>query len=201
MDKEIVTITGISGFLGSQVCLQFLQDGCYKVRGTVRSKTNEKKIGPLRQAFGELFDQLELVEADLTKPESITKALEGTNYVVHTASPFWVQEPKNKDDMIKPAVEGTMCVCRAAAANKVKRIVLTSSTVSVMERKDFKDGKVFTKDDWSEVECCGVYSESKVLAEKAAWDHQKSLPEEDRYELVVCNPGLIFGPSLVKEPF
>ena len=47
-DKPIVVITGISGFVGSWCCLKFLQNGSFKVRGTVRSKTNEKKIAPLR---------------------------------------------------------------------------------------------------------------------------------------------------------
>ena len=56
MEKEIVVITGISGFVGSQVCLSFLKDGTYKVRGTVRSKTNAKKIDPLKTAFGEHFE-------------------------------------------------------------------------------------------------------------------------------------------------
>ena len=63
--KPTVTITGISGFLGSHVCLTYLQSGEYNVRGTVRSKTNEKRLEPLRKAFGEHFDQLELIEADL----------------------------------------------------------------------------------------------------------------------------------------
>ena len=58
-------ITGISGYLGSQVCLFFLKNGTFKVRGTVRSKTNPQKIAPLQKAFGELFDELELAEADL----------------------------------------------------------------------------------------------------------------------------------------
>jgi thioester reductase-like protein len=45
----------VSGYLGSHVCLAFLKDGTYKVRGTVRSKTNQKKIEPLKKAFGEYF--------------------------------------------------------------------------------------------------------------------------------------------------
>jgi len=64
-DKPLVTITGISGYVGSQVCKAFLESGQFRVRGTVRSKTNPKKIEPLQNAFGALFDQLELVEADL----------------------------------------------------------------------------------------------------------------------------------------
>ena len=73
--KKTVTITGISGYLGSHVCLQFLQSGNYNVRGTVRSKTNEARLEPLRKAFGEHFDQLELVEADLLEEESLIAAI------------------------------------------------------------------------------------------------------------------------------
>jgi nucleoside-diphosphate-sugar epimerase len=53
--KPIVTITGVSGFLGSRVCLDFLKCGQYTVRGTVRDAKNEAKIAPLRKAFGEYF--------------------------------------------------------------------------------------------------------------------------------------------------
>lgn len=65
MENPTVTVTGVSGFLGSMVCLYLLKDGSYKVRGTVRSTNNPKKIQPLKDAFGEYFSQLELVEADL----------------------------------------------------------------------------------------------------------------------------------------
>ena len=65
-NKPIVVITGISGYVGSQVCLSFLKNGGFRVRGTVRSTKNTAKLDPLRKAYGqELFDQLELVEADL----------------------------------------------------------------------------------------------------------------------------------------
>jgi uncharacterized protein YbjT (DUF2867 family) len=53
--KAKVVITGITGFLGSHVCDMFLKDGGFHVRGTVRDKTNEKKIEPIKKAFGENF--------------------------------------------------------------------------------------------------------------------------------------------------
>jgi nucleoside-diphosphate-sugar epimerase len=71
----IVTITGISGYVGSQVCLAFLKNGTFKVRGTVRSVSNAAKIEPLKVAFGEHFEKLELVEADLLNEESLFKAI------------------------------------------------------------------------------------------------------------------------------
>lgn len=74
----------------------FLQDGTYKVRGTVRSTTNEAKLVPLRKAFGELFDSIELVEADLLDEQSIARAVEGSTYIAHVASPFVIEEPKDE---------------------------------------------------------------------------------------------------------
>lgn len=112
--KPLVVITGISGYIGSQVCKLFLEDGSFTVRGTVRSKTNEAKIKPLQKAFGEHFDSLELVEADLTNEESIIKACEGATYIVHTASPFPLEQPKDENDLIRPAVDGTLAAMRAA---------------------------------------------------------------------------------------
>ena len=54
--KEKVVITGVTGYLGSYVCHTFIEDGRFKVRGTVRDTKNEAKVAPLKQAFGDKFD-------------------------------------------------------------------------------------------------------------------------------------------------
>lgn len=69
---------------------------------------------PLKLAFGELFDQLELKEADLLDEASMLAALEGSDYIVHTASPFPIAKPKHENELINPAVNGTMAVVKAA---------------------------------------------------------------------------------------
>lgn len=61
-----------------------------------------------------LFESLELASVDLMDPESIDKAVAGCTYVVHTASPIPFKQPENENDLIKPAVEGTLAVLRAA---------------------------------------------------------------------------------------
>ena len=110
--KPTVLITGVTGYLGSQVCLAFLKSGNYTVRGTVRDKNNEKKLAPIRKSFGDHFDQLELVEADLLNEESLINAIAGATYVVHTASPFFTEIPKDENELIKPAVNGTLAVMK-----------------------------------------------------------------------------------------
>ena len=42
------------------------------------------------------------------------KAMKGSTYIVHTASPFPIEKPIDEFVLIKPAVEGTLAVMKAA---------------------------------------------------------------------------------------
>jgi len=114
--------------------------------------------------------------------------------VVHVASPFPL-DMKDEARIIKPAVEGTKSVLKACAHSKIKRVVITSSCVSIMWTKD-KNKTVFTPKDWSDLDVCNAYDKSKTLAEKAAWEFADS-KEAKGLEIVTINPGLIVGPNLV----
>jgi nucleoside-diphosphate-sugar epimerase len=94
--KPTVLITGISGFLGSTICHTFLKDGTFNIIGTIRDVKNEKKLAPLRKAFGDLFNQLTLREADLNNEQSMINACEGAQFVVHTASPVTIHTIKDE---------------------------------------------------------------------------------------------------------
>jgi dihydroflavonol-4-reductase len=59
----------------------------------------------------------------------------------------------------------------------------------------------YTESDWSDPTVAGAYEKSKTLAERAAWDFLNSLPEAERFELVVINPGFILGPTLIPGDF
>jgi FlaA1/EpsC-like NDP-sugar epimerase len=50
--KPRVLITGINGYVGSQVCMAFLKHGGYQIRGTIRNKQDTKKYGEILKAFG-----------------------------------------------------------------------------------------------------------------------------------------------------
>ena len=66
---SVVLVTGASGYIATHVIKQ-LQEAGYKVRGTVRSLSDEAKVKHLNDLCPEAAFKLELVEADLTKPES-----------------------------------------------------------------------------------------------------------------------------------
>lgn len=85
----------------------------------------------MEKAFGDLFKNLTLVEANLDNKDSIINALKGADFVVHTASPFPLKPPKNESELINPAVNGTLAVMEACRLHKVKRVVITSSIASI----------------------------------------------------------------------
>lgn len=137
---------------------------------------------------------------------SLAKAIAGSTYVVHTASPFYF--PQNEDDVIKPAVEGTLSVLRACSASGVKRCVITSSCAAVVcmaaaDKPDLETG-AYDETCWSNPdrpEGLGGYPKSKTLAERAAWEYQQSLPEDQRFEIVTVNPCFVMGPTLIPGGF
>ena len=129
--------------------------------------------------------------------DSLDKAIEGCTYVVHTASPLPIAVPEDENVVIKPAVEGTLAVMRAAHKHGVKRVVITSSGLTMTLHKPEDQKEIYTEDDWSDLSVCGPYEKSKTLAEKAAWDYVGALPADEKFELVVIIPGLIQGPALI----
>lgn len=103
-------------------------------------------------------------------------------------------EPKNEDELIVPAVQGTLRVLRAAHNAKVRRVVQVSSTAAISAGHN-RENKTFDENDWSKVENnISAYAKSKTLAERAAWDFINGAENTNKMELVAINPPLILGP-------
>lgn len=199
-EAPLVLVTGISGFIASWVAHGALKLG-YRVRGTVRSLKNEDKVKHLRDLCPGSTYKVELVEADLMNEESWVGAVEGCDYILHVASPFVIDEPKDPNDLILPAINGTLNVLKAASnmVKPPKRVVVTSSSAAVMSGTN-PDGKVYTDEDWTVIDSkeypVSAYTKSKYLAERAAWDFVEKLPTEKKFELCTINPTLVQGPML-----
>lgn len=190
-----VLVTGGSGFIGSHTILQLLSAG-HQVRTTVRSLKREADVRALlREGGAEPGDQLSFAAADLTEDAGWSKAVAGCDYVLHVASPLPPNVPKNEDELIVPAREGTLRVLRAARDAGVKRVVLTSSFAAVGYGYTSATTK-FSERDWTELngEYVAPYPKSKTLAERAAWEFMAK--EGGALELSVINPVGVFGPVL-----
>ncbi len=106
-----VLVTGASGFVAQHVVKTVLEAG-FKVRGTVRDPTNEKKCKPLRELCPQAATKLELVKADLLNAEDWPAAVKGCQFVLHVASPLPQASPRNADEVIQPALQGTKNVLK-----------------------------------------------------------------------------------------
>ena len=194
-------VTGASGYIASWIVKLLLEKG-EKVHGTVRKLSDNKKVSHLQDLQTRYPDQFTLFEADILKKDSLRKAMEGCDIIIHTASPFFITKPKDVQlDLIQPALDGTRNVLTLANEfPKIKKIVVTSSVAAIFgDSADIWGAKegVFTEQIWNITSDAKhiPYSFSKTLAEKEAW---KIAESQKNWELVTINPGFVMGPSLSK---
>jgi len=194
-----VLVTGISGFLGGHVALQLLAAG-YTVRGSVRDLNKAQKVRDILARHGADVSRLEFVALDLLADQGWPEAMEGIRYLQHVASPFVISMPRDKADLIRPAVEGTQRALQAAFASGVERVVLTSSMAAIMYGHPRDRTAPFVASDWTNLAGRDVtaYVESKTRAEQAAWEIAGKLGRAK--DLAVINPGGIYGPLLDDDP-
>lgn len=190
MTDSPVLVTGASGFVASQV-VRALLDGGYHVRGTVRDPQKAEALAKLKGAR----ERLELVAADLLTPGAFDAACVGCTHVMHTASPYTIDVKDAQKDLVEPAEQGTLNVLASAKKAGVKRVVLTSSMAAVTDEPDAK--KTLTEKDWNTKSSLtrNPYYFSKVRGERAGWEYVQR--EKPGFDLVVINPFMVIGPSLV----
>jgi nucleoside-diphosphate-sugar epimerase len=194
-----ILVTGGSGYMASWIIKLLLEKG-QNVKATVRDKSNAGKVGHLLKMGEEYSGKLELFEADLMQNGSFEDAMMDCELVIHNASPFKISGIKDpQKELINPALDGTRNVLYTANKTKsVKKIVLTSSIVAIFgDAKDIRDtpNGIFTENEWNKTSSLNhaPYSYSKTLAEREAW---KIAEEQNQWDLIVINPGFVFGPSL-----
>lgn len=196
-ENKKVLLTGVTGFLGSHTAIQLLERG-YEVIGTLRSMSRAESIKEVISKHTSNIDKLSFVEADLNDKEIWYNLTKGVDYVQHIASPFPRELPKNEDDLIIPAREGSLSVLKAAAKNGVKRVVLTSSSGAIVFGKEKgKQSGTYNESDWTDEtnkKDSTPYFRSKTIAEKAAWNFIEN--DDSGMELATVCPGAILGPVL-----
>lgn len=192
-NKEIVLITGGSGFIASYCIITLLNNG-YKVKATLRSLNKSALVKQMLKEGGiNSFENLSFVEADLQNEASWEKAVEGCQYVIHVASPTPNTDAKTEDDFVIPARNGVLFVLRAAKKAGVKRMVLTSAFGAV--GMGTVKTTPYTEEDWTVINnTVAPYQRSKTISEKAAWDFIAN--EGKGLELSVVNPTGVLGPVL-----
>ena len=189
-----VLVTGGSGFLGSHVVLQLLNEG-HEVRTTVRSLAREAGVRAMLKDAGNNPDRrLSFFAADLERDDGWPEAVTGCDYVIHVASPIPAAAPKTEDELIRPARDGVLRVLRASRDAGVRRVVLTSSCGAIYYGHP-PQTEPFDESSWTNIDGdMSGFVRSKAIAERAAWAFMSE--NGGSLELSVINPAGIFGPIL-----
>ncbi|KAJ3754083.1 D-lactaldehyde dehydrogenase [Lentinula raphanica] len=199
---SLVLVTGANGYIAAWIVRTLLEKG-YRVRGTVRTEDKGRGLEKIFERFEQMFEFV--VVPDITKDNAFDDAVKGVDAIAHTASPVNLNT-EDPQDLIRPAVHGTESILRSALqdGSKVRRLVYTSSAAAVLELGP--KPKTFTEEDWNnqsvaEVERVGKdtspinkYHASKTLAERAAWSFIENNKAVIKWDLVVLNPPLVYGP-------
>ena len=193
LSDQLVVVTGCSGLIAKHTTAELLKRG-FTVRGTLRSPAKADDVRKAVSHLGADPARLSFVTADLLSDASWDSAVDGAAAVLHTASPFPIEQPENADDVIVPARDGTLRVLKAATNARVPRIVMTSSTVAIFYPADRPRGHVYSEADFTDEARTDItpYIKSKTIAEKAAWDFVANTAGAP--QLVAINPGFVQGP-------
>ncbi|KAI0651293.1 NAD-P-binding protein [Trametes meyenii] len=211
---ELVLISGVNGFVATEIALAFLQAG-YRVRGTVRTQAKADGWAALSAfvpfaATGQL--QVVLVP-DIVKPDAFDNALDGVDYVVHTIAqlPDWrpgVQQDMERD-ILQPNIDGTLNALKSAARfPAVKKVIVLGSIAAAVDLSLPKIKEVITEKSWNPADYeygknaphpLFSYGASKKLAEEAAWKYVEEA--KPHYALITALACYVFGISHGHDPF
>ena len=180
-----ILVTGANGHLGYNLIKGLLEKE-HNVRGSIRSLKDESKVARVKE-----LGDVEIAEADLNDKDQLGKAMEGIDLLFHTAAVYAYVAPGRENEIIDASVKGIEKTFRAASKAGVKKIVLTSSIVSLPVTLP-GDPPVNEK-DWSK-DLQVPYIRAKTQGEQLAWELAKEL----NLNLVTVLPGAITGPGFAK---
>lgn len=186
-----VLVTGANGHVGNNLCWALLERN-YQVRASVRSAADTLRAAAWNGST-QLWREVELVELDVRNAERFSAALAGVDVLFHVAAAYalYTGSRAADEEMVRVSVEGVENALRGAARRGVRKVVLTSSIVTLPCRSPGEPPA--TEEDWR-TDLSVPYYRAKTLGEQRAW----SLAQELGVRLVSLLPGVIGGPGFLR---
>ncbi len=178
-------ITGATGFIGSELTRQLLQEGV-RVR-ILRRATSRLDL------LGEAAQHVEHVLGDVTDPPSLCEAMADVGQVYHVAAYVGLGERRDQARLHRVNVGGTARVVNAALEAGVERLVHTSS-IAALGRPERPDRPIDETTEWHVSPANTAYAVSKHKAELEIY---RGIAEG--LDAVIVNPSLVFGVGRPRE--
>jgi nucleoside-diphosphate-sugar epimerase len=168
-----ILVTGGGGFLGGAICRQLLARGDEVIAYQRSPDTGLEKLG------------VKIIQGNITDPETLGKAIQGVDAVIHTAAKAGQWGPY--DDFYQPNVIGTKNVISACLSNDIHKLVFTSSPSVTHSDGDVEGGDEslpYAKHYNAAYPATKALAEQMIMAANCADLHTVSL-----------RPHLIWGPG------
>ncbi|EGW34746.1 uncharacterized protein SPAPADRAFT_57813 [Spathaspora passalidarum NRRL Y-27907] len=201
MTSTSVFVSGANGYIAQHVVKQLLAKG-YSVVGSVRSEAKGEELKSLINNDKFSYEVVPSLTEKGAFDDAIKKHPEVTVFL-HTASPVSFSIKDIENDLVKPAIEGTVNALSAIKnyGPQITRVVVTSSAVSILGFGPYFDSdKIYNEDDWNPITYeegltnphFGYFS-SKKFAELAANDFVAK--ENPKFNISFVQPVYVFGPQ------
>ena len=180
--QERVLVTGASGFLGSRIVRQLLSSGEH-VKALVRAGSSRQALAGLSAGLPD--DRLQIVEGDITVGHTVFRALIGCDRLYHVAAVnrLWAADPS---PLRAAAVEGTREVLAMAKKRGIRKVVYTSSAVTL--------GTTSRPEEMDENHAYNLHdAEAYVQAKKEAEDLALAYARDEHLPLVIAQPTVLLG--------
>lgn len=123
--KKKVFITGVKGFIGSNVAADFLKNS-WEVHGSARNP----------DAGNYTNSEIQIIQADISNLSKLEEQLKGVDCVIHLAA--LVNDWSKYEEFHKVNVEGTLNVLKACLKNQIPNVIITGSISSYGEEHSYQ---------------------------------------------------------------
>jgi len=176
MASPDVLVTGATGFIGSVLTRQLVEEGA-DVRVFRRSTSS-------LDLLGSVSDRVEHAVGDLAQARRLHEAMQGVDRVYHVAA-LVSFDPGDQEALRRTNVDGTANVVNAALEANVSRLVHTSSMAAFGRAVD---DVIDETTEWQGGSARSMYARSKYAAELEV---HRGIAEG--LDAVIVNPSLVFG--------
>jgi hypothetical protein len=196
---KTVGIIGGSGFIGSYVTKNFLEQG-FKVKVSSTDITKSEKYAHLKELGN--AKNLSIVPLNVENKEQLENFVSDCDIVVHGGTPFQLDFKDAKTELFDPTVKGTENFLAAINnAAKVKKAVLIASVAAYNTNFPLPAGNKSSNDTFSEKDTPFMseeshpYAQAKFIANTTVNDFIKKHPTLD-VEITTVSPVGVFGKSM-----
>lgn len=169
-------VTGATGLIGSHIVRALIRRG-HAARALVRGSSDRSALSGL---------PVEIVVGDVLDPATLARGMDGCDVVFHAAA-YFTYWGRSLEELQRTASTGTANILNAAAAARIRRVIVTSSSVVF----GYSDGPI-VRDERSrpQADDANPYVTSKILQDRLALERSSEL---DLDVVLVC-PTVVVGP-------